>query len=49
MNIDLVQDLENVENIQKFWKEFLRVFSMKPSEITEELSQKTVLLEYYNC
>ena len=42
-NIDLVQlfpDLENVRHIQKLWKDFLEVhtlFSMKPSDITEEL------------
>ena len=42
-NIDLVQlfpNLENVTYIQKLWKDFLeihRVFSMKPSEVTEEI------------
>ena len=41
-NIDLPQlfpDLENVTHIQKLWNDFLeihRLFSMKPSEITEE-------------
>ena len=45
-NIDLSQlfpELENVTHIQKLWKDFLeihRIFSMKPSEITEQIITK---------